>query len=139
MYTRASAYALAVHDGHVLLTQLAAYCTRPGHWSLPGGGIDHGEQPEEAVVREAMEETGLDALDLRPLCAHTYSETSEKRGDFMAVQIVYLARMEGTPQVLEVGGSTADARWVPLEALAELPTVPIVDLAMDAWRALPTG
>ena len=31
----------------------------PGHWTLPGGGIDFGEDPEDAVVREFIEETGL--------------------------------------------------------------------------------
>lgn len=135
MYTRASAYAFAVHDGHILLTQLAAFCTRAGHWSLPGGGMDHGEQPPETVRRECIEETGLEAHDLQLLCAQTYSETSAK-GDFMAVQIVYAARMQGTPEVQEVGGSTADARWVPLDALDALPTVSLVDAAVAAWRAL---
>lgn len=35
MRTRVSAYALAIHDGHVLLTQLASFCTNGGHWTLP--------------------------------------------------------------------------------------------------------
>lgn len=134
MHTRASAYALAIHEGHVLLTQLAHFCTRAGHWTLPGGGIDHGEQPVETLLREVHEETGLTAADPQILYAHTYSETSS-RGDFLAVQIVYTATVRGTPVVQELGGSTADARWIPLDQVAELPTVGLVTAALQAYGA----
>ena len=130
MRTRASAYALAIHDGHILLTQLAEYCTNGGHWSLPGGGIDHGEQPVETVVREAFEETGLHATDVSMFHARTYSETG-KRGDFLAVQLIYTATLRGEPSVQEVGGSTADVRWVPLCELHGLPTLSLVDAALQ--------
>jgi 8-oxo-dGTP diphosphatase len=126
MHTRVSAYAFAIHDGHVLLTQLAAYCFNAGHWTLPGGGIDHGEQPMEAVVREAREETSLEATQLELLHARAFSEVT-KRGPFMGVQLVYRATMRGDPRVIEVGGSTAAARWVPLHEVASLPTVAMVD------------
>lgn len=135
MHTRASAYALALHDGCVLLTQLAPYCTNGGHWTLPGGGIDHGEQPEETVRREAFEETSLTAKNLEILLARTYSETSE-RGKFLAVQIVYQAEMRGKPSVHEVGGSTAAVAWIPLADVGDLPTVSVVDAALAEARAL---
>lgn len=130
MRTRASAYALAVHEDHVLLTQLADYCTNAGHWSLPGGGIDLGEQPAETVVREAFEETGLHATDVCLFHSRTYSESGE-RGDFLAVQLIYTATLRGEPSVQEVGGSTAAVRWVPLSEVAELPTVSLVDAALE--------
>lgn len=126
MHTRASAYALAVNNGHILLTQLADYCTNAGHWTLPGGGIDHGEQPEQTVHREALEETGLPASNLELFHARTFSEHT-KRGEFLAVQIVYRATIEGDPTVQEQGGSTADVAWVPLADVAALPTVSLVD------------
>lgn len=129
MRTRASAYALAIDNDHILLTQLADYCTNGGHWTLPGGGIDHGEQPADAVVREAFEETGLHATDVGIVHARTYSESGE-RGDFMAVQLIYTATLRGEPSVQEVGGSTAAVKWVALADVAALPTVSLVDAAM---------
>ena len=136
MRTRASAYALAIHDGNILLTQLAPYCFHAGHWTLPGGGIDHGEQPHETVLREAWEETGLVASELRLFHARTFSETSDK-GDFLAVQIVYEALLRGEPRVVEVGGSTAAVRWVPLVDVPSLPTVSLVTDTLRLWQDRP--
>ena len=131
MFTRASAYLLAVNDGKILLTQLADFCTNAGHWGLPGGGIHHGEQPDECVVREVWEEAGLKVEDVQLVCARTFSEVSS-RGDFLGVQLVYTAELEGEPRVLEVGGSTADVEWVPLEELANRPMLPVVAAALEA-------
>jgi 8-oxo-dGTP pyrophosphatase MutT (NUDIX family) len=50
-------------DGGILL-QLRS---RNGRWGLPSGAIDPGETPEEAVVREVREETGLEVEPLRLL------------------------------------------------------------------------
>lgn len=45
----------------VLLLQRAKNDTEPGTWTVPGGGIEEGETPEQAAVRELKEERGLDA------------------------------------------------------------------------------
>lgn len=46
--------------GHVLLVQARPHISViGGWWVLPGGGVEHGEHPERAVVREVAEETGL--------------------------------------------------------------------------------
>lgn len=42
------------------------------YWTLPGGGVESGETPHEAVVREVKEETGLDARVRRFLFEETY-------------------------------------------------------------------
>jgi 8-oxo-dGTP diphosphatase len=41
-------------------------------WGLPGGGLDYGEQPEEAVVRELFEETGMKVEIEKLLFARTW-------------------------------------------------------------------
>src|SRR5688500_6850486 len=58
--TRVTAYALALDGaGRLLLARVAPGYRAEGTWTLPGGGLDFGEHPAEAVVRELAEETGL--------------------------------------------------------------------------------
>lgn len=135
MKTRVSTYAFAINDGHLLMTQLAPYCYRAGHWTLPGGGMDHGEQPLESLHREVYEETGLKAHAPELIHASSYSESD--RGLFMAVQLLYKATIQGEPKVLEEGGSTAAVRWVPFSELPTLPIVPFVKEFLTAQGLLP--
>lgn len=60
---RDRATAVVRRDGMLLLVQERGF----RHFSLPGGGLQHGESPEEAVARELEEETGLRAVSLTPL------------------------------------------------------------------------
>ena len=57
---RVGAYGLCRDaDGRVLLARGSAESEFPGVWGLPGGGVEHGENPDDAVVREFAEETGF--------------------------------------------------------------------------------
>ena len=57
-------YAVIVRDGAVLLARWIG--SDPPRWTLPGGGLDHGEDPRDAAVREVEEETGY-RVELRQL------------------------------------------------------------------------
>ncbi len=83
----------------------------PHGWALPGGFVDYGETVEEAAVREAREETGLDIALIRQF--HVYSDPSrDRRGHMMST--VFLARASGTP----VGADDArEARGFPPDDL----------------------
>lgn len=131
-YQRVAGYAVVLAEvgGRrcVLLTQLAR-TDRDGWWALPGGGLDHGEDPEAGVLREVHEETGQAVVDLRPLdvvTAHwTGRAPSGRLEDFHAVRLVYRADCPHPtePVVHDPGGTTAAAAWVPVEQLAGIPLV----------------
>lgn len=135
---RVAAYAVILRDGQILLSRLAPRLTPVEMWTLPGGGIEHGEHPRDAVVREIYEETGLDAQVGET--AHVFSlhlpETKRdgRPVDAHSVRLVY----EGwvpvdapEPRVVEVDGSTVDAAWHPVTAVLD-GTVPVVTLVREA-------
>lgn len=124
---RVAAYALVRSDRGVLLTQLSARTNAAGCWTLPGGGLDPGEDPEAALHREVAEETGQ-VLRVRSLQgvfdAHWVGRAPRGRvEDYHVLRLLYLADCPTPtdPVVHEVDGTTAAAAWIPAQALAELP------------------
>jgi ADP-ribose pyrophosphatase YjhB (NUDIX family) len=118
---RAGAYAVLHHDGRLLLTRLAY----TGTWTLPGGGIDHGEHPSDAVRREVHEETGLPLTGARLLDVDSVHFTGHGPDgtleDFHAVRVLYTGTvpLDVEPRVVEVGGSSDSAAWVPISEIGE--------------------
>jgi len=58
-----SAWLIAHKDGDVLFAQRSETCSSPGTWNFPGGKIDPGETPEQALVREVREEIGAEIYE----------------------------------------------------------------------------
>lgn len=141
---RVAAYAVILRGGDILLSRLASSISESEQWTLPGGGIDFGEHPDDAVVREIHEETGLDAEVGRPIwigsghrLLDTGSRGDESLAEMHSVRIVYDAWVPADapePRVVEVDGSTVDARWHPVRVVESgaLPTVPMVREALAA-------
>ncbi len=120
---RLAAYAVVVRADHILLSQLSHRTGWPGAWTLPGGGIDHGEHPRDAVVREVYEETGL-AVEVGPLLDvdsihFTGRAPAGTLEDYHSVRLVYIGEIQSTavPAVQELDGSTSAAAWLPLEGV----------------------
>lgn len=118
---RIAAYALVRHDDTVLLTELSdAARTAPGAWTMPGGGIDPGEDPADAVVREVWEETGQRVTDLRLVAVssdHWVGRAPDGTlEDFQPIRLLYTATCPDPtePVVHDVGGTTSAAAWVPV-------------------------
>jgi 8-oxo-dGTP diphosphatase len=135
---RVGAYAVIIRHDRILLTRLAPHITRGELWTLPGGGLDHGEDPRDAVLREVREETGLDAEigeTARVYSAHLPATWRDgRRVDAHALRIVYdgwVAPDAPDPQVLEVGGSTVAAAWHPVADVMD-GTVPVAALVREA-------
>ena len=122
-YQRTAAYGVVTSSRGVLLTELSELTSAPGRWTLPGGGLDPGEQPVAGLHREVWEESGQSVESVRLLEAHTSHwigrAPSGRLEDFHAVRIVYAAWCpEPTdPVVHDVGGSTAAVRWVARDQL----------------------
>ncbi len=139
---RVAAYAVIVRDGDVLLSRLAPSISETELWTLPGGGIDFGEHPDDAVVREVHEETGLDCQVGRPLwigSAHRVMDRAGVPTDMHSVRIVYdawVAADAPQPRVVEVDGSTVDAGWWSLADVeaGAVATVPMVREALAHHR-----
>ena len=123
---RVAAYAVVRSSLGLLATEYSPRTSVPGRWGMPGGGLNPGEEPAAAVRREVLEETSQQ-VTLGPLTAVQTSHwvgrsPSGTVEDFHAVRLVYLATcpQPSEPVVLDTGGTTASARWVPLEGWREL-------------------
>ena len=118
---RLGAYAVVLRDGHILLTRISPVGYPPGAWTLPGGGVDHGESPNDAVVRELHEETGLRALSSRLVEVHDVHVVEEGRDDryedYHGVHLLYAVEVDDSvePHVVELDGTTDVAAWVPID------------------------
>jgi len=137
---RVAAYAVILQEGRILLSRLAPYLSEEERWTLPGGGLDFGEHPRDAVVREVYEETGLSAH----VGEHAWIDSARHEGeaeDRHAVRMVFegwVPQDSPEPQVVEVDGSTVDARWHPIDAVlsGRVPVVPMVRAALEAHLPL---
>lgn len=132
--TRLGAYAVVVDDRHRVLLALWNELSAP-RWTLPGGGVDLGETPEAGAVREVREETGYDVELVRLLGVDTQVVDAEKRLAASAralrkVGVIYEARVVGGELAHEVDGSTDEARWFPIDEVASLERVELVDVAL---------
>jgi 8-oxo-dGTP diphosphatase len=122
---RAAAYGTCRSaDGSVLLTRGSDASAFPGVWSLPGGGIDHGEHPDDTVVREFAEETGLAVritgvrtvlADLARLPDGTIEHTD---------RIIYDVEVTGGELTPETAGTTDLVAWVAPADVVAVPLLP---------------
>ncbi|MFF2050856.1 NUDIX hydrolase [Leifsonia sp. NPDC058194] len=132
MDIRVAAYGVIVDNGRILL----AHWNEGGRsgWTLPGGGIDPGEDPVDAVVREIAEETGYtaeagDLLGIDSKVVPAEQRFTPDSGPLHALRIIYRASVVGGKLTNELDGSTDEAAWFRLDAIPNR-RVDLVDVAL---------
>lgn len=125
---RLAAYGWCESGGSLLLSRISEQGPGGGLWTLPGGGLDFGEDPQDGLLRELAEETGLSGvvgalLGVRSAVLEPAETISGHR--VQTVGILYRVTVTGGELRHETGGSSDLARWIPV---AELDTLPITGL-----------
>ncbi|RAH17355.1 MAG: NUDIX hydrolase [Methanobacteriota archaeon] len=86
-----------------------------GMWAFPGGFVDYGEDPEDAVIRELEEEAGVDGFDPVALSIHGDPDRDPRKH---VIALFYLVEVD--PESVPVAGDDAShAEWRPLDQITE--------------------
>ncbi|MEU5565711.1 MULTISPECIES: NUDIX domain-containing protein [Micromonospora] len=120
---RIAAYAVCADSaGRVLLVRASPRSGTPGRWSLPGGAVDHGEDPNHTVVRETAAETGLSVsvTGLQDVLADMRA-LPERGITIHTDRLIYQVSVRGGTLTDRVDRPTDLARWFTREEAAELP------------------
>lgn len=125
-----AAVALVDPDGRVLIAQRPEGKAMAGLWEFPGGKIEPGETPEQALMRELHEELGIEtwASCLAPLsfASHAYE------GFHLLMPLFACRKWQGTA----VAREHAALRWARVRELADYPMPPADRPLVAALRDL---
>jgi ADP-ribose pyrophosphatase YjhB (NUDIX family) len=139
MSFRLAAYAVCVVDDRVLLARHVE-ATGESVWTLPGGRVEHAEDPYDAVIREVAEETGCDAVVERLLGVDSriIPAAESRRGEeHQNVGIYYQVRITGGTLRPEPNGETAESVWTPIPEVSGLGRSSLVDVGLALSRTTP--
>ncbi|HEY5221537.1 MAG TPA: (deoxy)nucleoside triphosphate pyrophosphohydrolase [Microbacteriaceae bacterium] len=117
--------AVIVHEGCVLACWRNPDRSAGGKWEFPGGKVEHGESPEDALAREIQEELSVD-IEVGDLIHRATTSTGSAYVDLSS----YEAHVTGTMPTRSTDHDML--RWLPVDQLSKLswaaPDQPVVEL-----------
>ncbi|WP_405166553.1 NUDIX domain-containing protein [Nocardia sp. NBC_01499] len=139
MSFRLAAYAVCLEDGRVLL---ARHVVGNGEttWTLPGGGVEHAEDPFDAVTRELREETGYDGVVERLLGVDSRvipAAAARAGAEHQNVGIFYRVRVASGRLRAELNGATVEPTWTMIPQVAYLRRSSLVDTGLALAQVSP--
>ncbi|WP_198653336.1 NUDIX hydrolase [Actinocorallia populi] len=133
---RVAAYGICVEEDRILLARFIGGDIP--RWTLPGGGLEHGEDPVDGALRELTEETGYTGRVVRLLGVHSLHipdrDWDGEIVDHQSLRIVYEVQRTGGELRHEVDNSTDRAEWFRLSDVPALEHVALVDVGLGMWR-----
>ena len=138
--SRTGVYGVHIQNGKILLVHKGPHGVYAGRWDLPGGGIEFGESPEEALMREWREEVGMHVKEFHPLTTrsvliHVPPETSSRKIPFQRFHhlgLLYtIADAEPHPTCI----AQDPFAWHALDSLRESQLTPFAYYATESIQA----
>ncbi|WP_371630378.1 NUDIX domain-containing protein [Streptomyces sp. NBC_00341] len=139
MSFRLAAYAVCVEEGRVLIARHVS-ANGESNWTLPGGGVEHGEDPFDAVIREVAEETGCTAVveNLLGVDSRVISAAEARHGIMhQNVGVFYRVRITGGRLRPEPNGEIAESVWTPFADVTALRRSSLVDIGIALAHTAP--
>jgi 8-oxo-dGTP diphosphatase len=129
---RLAAYGVIRRGDAILLCRVSPGYPGTGLWTLPGGGLHFGEEPQAGAIREVEEETGmLGRITGEPqVLSNTGSWPRDPEVAYHQVRFVYPMEVVGGTLRNELDESTDVAAWIGPEELEALPLADVVSLAL---------
>jgi 8-oxo-dGTP diphosphatase len=127
---RVGAYAICRRGDEVLLVRASSRTTVEGRWFLPGGGLEFGEPPHDAVLRELHEETGLSGRSPRLAGVTSDLHASRSGRATFVIRLLFEVDVDAGELVFEAHGTSDAARWVPIGEVRALGALDYVLVAL---------
>lgn len=114
----------------ILVMRRCDKINRPNEWDLPGGAVDTEEDPTNACRREALEETGLEIFNVKPIL--TYAYIPRPGGQRNAIIIGYQAQTDS--EDVQLSWEHVEYRWLTVEEIEALDVHPLQEKILEAFR-----